>query len=470
MNLSKIAAFWRGLWGSVAFRLTFNYGLLAVGTTIILLSFVYVQIVNVLQIQFSRQVTIAAHRLTALARQHGTTALQLEINELLSDQTDIDAEMYLLVDPHGRKLAGNLDPFSLPPPTRAVLGPVSLPVPRDGVHTPGLLWVQPLDDGSMLVVGRDTHDLKEIKTVIGQASLAATLVALLLVLAGTSLFRRALRLRVEAIRETAVHVGTGELTRRIPAASHDDEFAILRNEINHMLDRIEILMDGVRDVSDSVAHNIRTPLTRVLVKLDKAKSSEDNPRAVSQAIDSATAEIMDLIAISEKLLLIAEAESGVRRQTFQAVRLDRVVDDVIELFEALADESDVVLEHVHEEENGVEQAVWVLADMDLLAGVIVNLVENALKYAGAAGHITIKTARRHAAALLTVSDNGPGVSDEHLARLGSRFYRVSHDKPGFGLGLASVRAIVALHDGTIDFRNATPGFRVEIELPLAQTP
>jgi signal transduction histidine kinase len=422
-----------------------------------------------LQIQFSRQVTVAAHRLAAQARQHGLSALQLEINELLSDQTDIDAEMYLLTDPQGKKLAGNLDLFPLPAPTRAVPGPVSLPVPRDGVQTPGLLWVQQLDDGSMLVVGRDTHDLKEIKTVIGQASLAATLVALLLVLAGTSLFRRALRLRVEAIRETAVHVGTGELTRRIPAASHDDEFALLRNDINHMLDRIEILMSGVRDVSDSVAHNVRTPLTRVLAKLDKAKNSTDQ-HAVSQAIDSATAEIMDLISVSEKLLLIAEAESGVRRQTFQAVRLDRVVDDVVELFEAFADENGVVLEHLHENESSLEQAAWVVADMDLLAGVIVNLVENALKYAGAGARITIKTAQRNANALLTVSDNGPGVPDKHFTHLGSRFYRVSQDKPGFGLGLASVRAIVSLHEGTISFRNAMPGFRVDIELPLTKTP
>src|SRR5690606_17515394 len=172
-----------------------------------------------------------------------------------------------------------------------------------------------------------------------------TLVALLLVIIGTFIFRRELRRRVEAIRNTALHVGTGDLNRRIPAPAQLDEFAQLRYDINHMLDRIETLMNGVRNVSDSIAHNVRTPLARVLAQLHKAQNGRNDAQVLAAAIDSASNEIMDLIAVSEKLLQIAEAESGVRRQTFHAVALKDIVRDVIELYEPLAEESGIVLEH-----------------------------------------------------------------------------------------------------------------------------
>ncbi|HEY9280840.1 MAG TPA: HAMP domain-containing sensor histidine kinase [Eoetvoesiella sp.] len=470
MSNRQIAPLWRRLWGSVAFRLTFNYGLLAMCTTIILLVFVYVQIVNVLQMQFSREITITAHRLVAHYKQKGRAALQAEIDELLSDQTDVDAEMYLLIGRQGEKLAGNLDLFLTSDFTKRAPEPVLLPVPRDGAQATGLLWIQSLDDGDTLVVGRDTHDLKEIKSLIGQASAAATLVALLLVLVGTYLFRRELRRRIEAIRETAIHVGTGELTRRIPAASQEDEFAHLRYDINRMLDRIEVLMNGVRNVSDSIAHNVRTPLARALAKLHKAQNSGADSAAMSEAIDFAVVEIMDLISVAEKLLLIAEAESGVRRQTFQAVQLDKIVEDVIDLYEALADEKDIVLEQKREGGSEAGHELWIHADADLLAGVIANLVENSIKYTGNGARITIKTAQYNGSARLTVHDDGPGVEGKYFALLGTRFFRVNLDTPGFGLGLASVRAIVSLHDGTISFRDAAPGFRVDIEFPIKKTP
>ena len=466
MSNGRLAPAWRSLWGSVAFRLTFNYGLLAVCTTLFLLVFVYIQIVDVLQTQFSRQVTLTAQRLNTHFKEYGLDALQLEINQLLSDQTDVDTEIYLLIDRQGHKLAGNLDLFAADEFTRPTPTPVLLSVQREGMPASSFISTHRLDDGSTLVVGRDTQDLQEIKLLIGQASLAATLVALLLVLIGTYLFRRELRRRVEDIRDTAIQVGTGELTRRIPAATQDDEFAHLRSDINQMLDRIEALMNGVRNVSDSIAHNVRTPLARVLAKLHKARNLDHGASPASAAIDSASAEIMDLISVTEKLLLIAEAESGVRRQTFRAVRLDNIVRDVIDLYDALAEEKGIVIESQYDvnAEHGSE--LWVLADTDLLAGVIANLLENSLKYAGDGARIIIKTSEHNGAARLAVYDNGPGVPVEHLGQLGTRFYRLRTDLPGSGLGLASVRAIVSLHGGTLRFPHTTAGFGVEIELSL----
>jgi signal transduction histidine kinase len=450
----------------VAFRLTLNYGLLAVFTTILLLIFVYGKVADVFETQFSRQITLTTHRLAVHSEERGRAALQREITQLLSDQTDIDIELYLLLDEQGRKLAGNLDVFAAQELVRDPPQALRRTVRLGGAPVDGLVTVRKLQDGSVLVVGRDTQDLEEINALIEKAVLAATIVALFLVLIGTFIFRQELRRRIEDIRSTAVQVGTGELTRRIPTATEPDEFAQLRHDINHMLDRIETLMRGVRNVSDSIAHNVRTPLARVLAKLHQAQQSRGDADALAAAIDAASAEIMDLIAMSEKLLLIAEAESGVRRQSFKPVQLERIVRDVIDLYEPLADQRGVALQLRKPAHAQQGDETWVLADADLIASVLVNLVDNALKYAGAQARVTIEVGHRQNIATLTVRDNGPGVADAHLALLGTRFYRVARDMPGTGLGLASVRAVTALHEGAVEFRNQHPGFAVDIELPL----
>src|SRR5690606_755855 len=207
---ARMAHTWRGLRDSVAFRLTFNYSLLAVCTTTFLLIFAYGKITDVLQTQFQRQVVLTTQRLVAHQEQYGRSALRAEIRQLLSDQTDIDTEMYLLLDEQGRKLAGNLDLFAAAPLAHDTRGPIQLKVLRQGKEVEALLGIRRLQDDSTLVVGRDTQDMAEIRKLIGNAIIVAMLVALLLVMIGTVIFRRALRRRVAAIRDTAVRVGTGQ--------------------------------------------------------------------------------------------------------------------------------------------------------------------------------------------------------------------------------------------------------------------
>lgn len=469
MPFNRLLTEWRRLWGSVAFRLTLNYSLLAAGTTAFLLIFAYGKIVDLLQLQFSRQVTLAANRLTTHYEYQGLIALQQELEQLLSDQTDIDTEMYLLLSASGIRLVGNLelipveeDDALIPPMDllKETDTPILLNVLREGAAITGMLILRQLPDGSTLIVGRDIADMREIQGLIGNAVIAATLVAVFLVMIGTTIFRRELRQRVQAIRETALRVGTGELTRRVPDVAEIDEFVQLRYDINYMLDRIENLMTGVRNVSDSIAHNLRTPLARVLGRLEKARQGSREPAELVAAMDAASVEIMELISVSEKLLLIAEAESGLRRQDFSVISLQVLVADVYELYEPVATESDITLvldQH--------KQAVSVQADSDLLASAITNLVDNAFKYAGSGSKIELGTARHAGMASIIVRDDGAGVPAEELPRLGTRFHRLEPDAPGFGLGLASVRAIVALHGGEVEFHDARPGLEVRIMLP-----
>ena len=473
MPLDRLLQGWHRLWGSVAFRLTLNYSLLAAATTAFLLIFAYGKIVELLQIQYARQVTLAANRLNAHHQMYGLEALQDEIVQLLSDQTDIDTEMYLLLSPGGVPLVGNLQLLPTNSDTADDDGHAStlqllseadstalLNVMREGKQITGLLTQRRLTDGSLLLVGRDIADMREIQALIGNAVVAATLVAVFLVLVGTTIFRRELRNRVQAIRDTALRVGTGELTRRIPDAAEVDEFVQLRYDINHMLDRIESLMTGVQNVSDSIAHNLRTPLARVLGRLELARKNGDDPDALRAAIDSASMEIVELINVSEKLLLIAEAESGLQRQVFSVVSLRTMIADVFELYEPVAAENSITLTYD-------VQDLAVEADPDLLASAITNLIDNAFKYAGKDSVIQMRVVGDGLMARITVQDNGRGVPADQLGQLGTRFHRLEPDVPGFGLGLASVRAIVRLHGGEIEFSDAEPGLRVEIILPLA---
>lgn len=470
MAFNRLVTEWQRLWGSVAFRLTLNYSLLAAGTTAFLLIFAYGKIVDLLQVQYARQLTLATSRLTFHHEAFGLEGLRKEISQLLSDQTDIDTEMYLLITPDGLRLVGNLEllpprgddeghsPLDLLRESETTL----LNVLREGTPITGLLSLRELPDGSVLIVGRDIADMREIQALIGNAVIAATLVALFLVMVGTTIFRRELRQRVQAIRDTALRVGTGELTRRIPDAHEVDEFVQLRYDINHMLDRIENLMTGVRNVSDSIAHNLRTPLARVLGRLDTARRNENDAKGLRAAIDAASGELMDLINVSEKLLLIAEAESGVQRRNFTIISLKSLLEDVFELYEPVASESNIQLEHHLRD-------VSVRADPDLLASALTNLIDNAFKYAGPGSRIQMRVEREAGMARIVIQDDGAGVPAEHLGRLGARFHRVASELPGFGLGLASARAVIMLHGGEMTFTDARPGLRVDIVMQHYET-
>jgi signal transduction histidine kinase len=245
-------------------------------------------------------------------------------------------------------------------------------------------------------------------------------------------------------------------------------------------------MDGVRHVSNTIAHNLRTPLTRVLVRLRTVEEAlqakeghdpqgllgslgpQDHPQR--EAVATAIRELEELAVVFEKLLQIAEVEAGARRQQFAPVALHVIADDVAELYEAVAEARGIVLLR-----EPADMAV-ALGDRDLLAGAAANLLDNALKYAGNAveggtggtgATVRIGTHTVDGRAQLFVQDNGPGIPAAEYERIGVRFHRLGRSTPGHGLGLASVQAVVALHGGRLQFADARPGLRACIDLPMA---
>ena len=447
----------RQLWRSVGFRLAFYYGFLVAITMLCALAIIYLQTVGVLHQRMERQVELAGQQLLANVNEGDTEATSAAIARALADGHNSDSEIYLLIDPQGRKLAGNLDHA---PAHVARRGETQTRVVRDGRGIEAYLVAHALPDGGTLLVGQDMRDQELIESLVASASAAAGIVAVLLLIGGTFVFRQELERSVGAVRLTATRIASGgRLQERVAESGEDDEFALLNREINTMLDRIESLMDGVRHVSNTIAHNLRTPLTRILVRLRNAEQAGIDPAQRQDAIAGAIREIEELTLVFEKLLQIAEAEAGARRRHFTQVSIDVIADDVLELYEAVAEAQDAVL--LREPSD----AVVLPGDRDLLAGAIANLLDNALKYAGPGAVVRVGTQETPEGTRLTVQDNGPGVPDAELARLGTRFHRLNPDAPGHGLGLASVQAVAALHGGRLRFENAAPGLRAAIELP-----
>jgi len=275
------------------------------------------------------------------------------------------------------------------------------------------------------------------------------------------LFRRRLEGRIGDIRRTAHEIEAGDLSRRIPIAGGEDEFARLGQDINRMLDRIEHLMAGVRHVSNAIAHDLRTPLGRIRSQLEEALRPAKPQRQLVETANFAIGQIDELIRFFDRLLQIAEAEAGTRRQSFAAVRLQPVIADVIELYDAEAEFRNIDLK------AEAETDATAFGDRDLLANAIANLVENALKYAGAGATARVRTRCERHEILIIVEDNGPGVSVPERARVVERFYRIDASRavPGNGLGLSIVSSIAELHWGALRLEDAGPGLRACLVLP-----
>src|SRR5215472_7956874 len=331
----------RSVWSSVAFRLALGYAILAVASMSLIATVFYFGTVGVLARNTDAKLRSVSTRLAAHFQDRGIEALRQEIDQLLADGVEQDTEVYLLVGPDGRKLAGNLAGWS---PAVSDEGRLQdRGVIRDG--RPSVSRVLPvlLPGGAMLVVGRDLGDRLEIEDLVWRALAIGGVVAIVLAITGAFLFRRGLEARIAAIRRTAREIEAGDLSRRIPVTGTDDEFTRLGRDINRMLDWIQQLMEGVRHVTTAVAHDLRTPLGRIRGQLDEALRPGHRAAQLAAVAQTAIGQIDEVIGIFDRLLQIAEAEAGTRRQSFAPVRLAAVAGDIIELYDAEAEERGIIL-------------------------------------------------------------------------------------------------------------------------------
>ncbi|STR27962.1 Sensor kinase CusS [Janthinobacterium lividum] len=447
----------RNLHRSIAARLALGYGVLVVVSISIVCAVFYFGTIGVLDRSVDRKLTLLSERLAALYEQGGSSRTTAEIAHLLTDRTDSDTEIFLLVDAHGRRVAGNLS--SWPDVGSPVGHLLHRDVTREGRRVPARMLIRDLAGGARLFVGRDMEEGKSIRSLVLRSLAYGGGVAILLVVAGAWLFRRQLEARIGQIRRTAGEIEAGDLSRRIPVSS-EDEFGLLSRDINRMLDRIEHLMEGVRHVSNAIAHDLRTPLGRIRNKLDGALRQQQGVAGYESAAQAAIGDIDDLTRVFDKLLQIAAAESGMRPENFDDIDLHQIGADIVEMYEATADEQGVLLVQMYGD------GVPARGDRNLLGSALASLVDNAIKYAGPGATVEVSAGSDAYGNWLAVRDNGPGVPTEELPKLTQRFYRLDKSRhlPGNGLGLSIVAAIAALHGGSLEIEDAAPGLRVRLRL------
>jgi len=446
---------------SVVFRMAAGYGLLLLLSVAMVSTVFYVGTAGLFRRNIDEQLRSASRHLIQVDQQQGIGVLTLQVHGLLTDNQDSDTEIYLLLDAAGHPLIGNLTAW--PPSAVNHDGLRQMEVQRLGVRSLSRVLSHRFPDGSVLLVGRDIRDVRELEHMILVALSLGGILALMFAGGGAVLFRSQLQRQLKAIHRTTTEIAAGRLDRRVMVGKSRDEFAVVAGDINDMLDEIERLMETSRSVSNAIAHDLRTPLGRVRGALEQALRAHPNEQRLPQGAQYAIDEIDSLITVLDKLLLIAEAESGVRRQSFEPLALRELLDDIVELYRPAAESLSIDLQCVIEGEPSV------LADRHLLAGVLANLLDNAFKYAGNGAHVELRALQAGDQVTISVRDDGPGIPSAALSRATERFFRVdaSRHQHGNGLGLSIVAAVVALHRGQLTLEDTSPGLMVGITLPAA---
>ena len=376
---------------------------------------------------------------------------------------------YLLQSADGGKLAGNLAPMAARAGLFEVRSSVALPPNANSqpIASPDLDVVlgegRSLPDGSYLFVGEDTERLEATRDRI-LASFAWIIGAtvLLAIVSGAVLSAGFLR-RIDAITRTCRAVVAGRFGDRIPVRGSQTQLDRLSATINEMLDRIESLMDSLRQMSSDIAHDLRTPLTRLRQGLESVRGEGVGADEYETVIERAHQECDAILAVFSALLRISQIESGMRRAHFASLNLPDLLRQVAELYAPVIEDGQQTLQI---ELGG---ALEVHADGTLLTQMFSNLLENAIRHAGRGARIRLECRRSGDEALVRVIDSGPGIPPHERTRVFDRLYRLerSRNTPGYGLGLSLVAAIAKLHQYTIELSDAQPGLCVTIHLPLA---
>ncbi len=317
--------------------------------------------------------------------------------------------------------------------------------------------------GVRLLVGDDLEPAARFDQLIVRRFASALAAVVLLAVAGGYVLSRQVHRRLSAISATAEAIIDGDLKRRVPTAGTGDDLDRLAHSLNRMLDRIDALMDSLRQVSNDIAHDLRTPLTRVRQRLEAAQADASTP-AQAEAMEAAMQDLDSALDTFAALLRIAQIESGARRAAFRTIDLSEIAQTVVEAFAPSAQEAQRSLRL-----EG-DAPVIVEGDRELLTLMLVNLVENGIRHTPPGSAIIVRCQRAASRAVMSVADNGAGVPVVERERLFDRFYRreQSRSTPGSGLGLAIVAAIAKLHGAAPEIRDAGPGLEARVEFASAE--
>jgi signal transduction histidine kinase len=443
--------------------------------------------VHMLERQVQDTITEDMQRL-AIGYERGGLPLLVRAVELRSRQPG--ANLYLIASPNGQILTGNVESLQA-----GVLGTVGwTPRPfsyvrygegagdrRPGGTTGGESIIRPdqvaehqaialvlrLPNKMILLVGRDLGEPEAFRNVVRRSLMFALGTMGLGALVIWFFVGRAALRRIDNVSEASRRIMGGDLAGRLPVTGAGDEFDRLAENLNTMLARIAELNEGLKHVSDNIAHDLKTPLTRLRNRAEAALAGTRDAAQYREALEGTIAESDQLIRTFNAILMISRLEAGYSVEHMADVDLNAIVSDVVELYEPVAEEEGVRLQSSVEGENRIQ------GNRELIGQALSNIVDNAIKYSARSGDLpaaTVSLAGKGEAICLTVDDNGPGIPEGDRERATERFVRLekSRSRPGSGLGLSLAKAVMKLHGGRLELSGREPGLSVAMVFPTDQ--
>lgn len=448
---------------SSTFQLSLLYTVIFAASVFGPFAFIYDETVSSIDREINASIDAETRSLLTDQERLGGAGLIDVVNERTADPADLDA-IYLLADRDKRPLAGNLIEW----PTNGVQDGrwylFEIEAIEGGRETSHHIRsrVEVISGPYFLLVGRDIHERDKVRDTVRRAVGWALALAFGLGVPGGILMSRRVLRRVDRIAEAARQINEGDLSRRMPVGDAGDEFDRLAEGLNAMLDRIDRLMTGMRTVSDSVAHDLRSPLTHLRNRIEQALREAQDTDAYRKALRAALSDTDRVLTMFNALMTVARAEADMGRQEMEPIDVSEVADGVVELYEPLVEDRGMQIA------TSITPNVMVRGHRQLLSQALANLVDNAIKYSPSGERIAIGVAVEGDTVRLSVSDSGPGIPEESRGQALGRFVRLGGgETPGYGLGLSLVAAVAQLHRAQLVLEDNTPGLRAVLVLPRA---
>jgi signal transduction histidine kinase len=456
---------------------TFRLALVYVGlfslSVIFLFAFIYTFEMNYLQEKISDAIRVQYSYLLEEYKQGGSSNVEIRIRDMMDNDSEGN-EIYMLVNSKYEKLAGNLSQW---PKTMVKEGAFE----KEGhwIHfriegtrsNPKAVEVRaimiPLSKWRYLLIGQSMQSVERIEQTIIQTFWASLLLTLFMAFIGAIIMTRSVMRRINVINRSANTIIHGNLSVRIPFTQGGDEFDELSSNLNEMLDRIESLLMSLSQFANNIAHDLRSPLNRIINRLDSGMRTLEENNPARKLLEKNIQDMQELIGTFNSILKISELEANTEFRSFEPCDLHSMLMNLTELYEPFAAEKDIVLD------TRVDNPLVLYGEKNLLTQAFANLLDNAMKFTHKGGTITIRCAISPGSTSIIIADNGPGIPAEFRHKVFEKFFRLeqSRNTKGNGLGLSLVAAIARIHNISITLADNAPGLRIELTFPqTANTP
>ncbi len=449
----------RKLLNSTIFRLTLLYAAFFSVSIIFILTFVYFATVREIENQIKHRINVELNQAQTVFNTGGIEAVKKQTNQFMEDDDD-GLFIYILVDGKGKVLVGNMEswPQDVEHQENWLLFYIESSNDENGVHV--LARNKSFASGYRLLIGYSLKGPDRTRKIMLDVVSASIVLAFVITAFGGAMFSGVIRRKLEGVNQICSQVIGGNLDVKAPVTGSDDEFDHLAGNVNAMLKRIGELVNGLKQASDNIAHDLRTPLNRHRIRLESVLNYPDSPRKMKEKMKEGIEEVDTIVETLNSILRISQAQSGIASGHFVTFDLSLVLIDVIEFYAELAEQKDITMD------CDIPQHIAATGDKPLITQAIANLIDNAIKYTPGGGRIWVRLAKGEHYVECTVADNGPGIPPELYEKVKERFFRLeeSRTSAGTGLGLSLVDAVAKLHRGELAFTDNLPGLKTILRI------